>query len=166
MIVLACNTASAICFDKLNKTCRDIPIVTIKPNTDIKKFADKPTLVLVTDNTAKYSLELAKTKKVSNIYVKSFSDLAKKIDDSNGKFDSLFEYLNDELSRYRKYNIKNIVLGCTHYNFLKYQLVKIFGDVQFFENSEQVAKICKKILKEKELLKKSKDGRTITFCKI
>ena len=167
LIVLACNTISAVCYDELCKKFFDTPIVKIHPFCDAKKFFGNPTLVLATQNTAKYSVELAKmAKQNKNVYVKSFATLAKKIDDANGKFDELLPYLKTQLEPFCNLGIKNIVLGCTHYNFLKSQLVQIFGDVKFFENSTIVANQARDILERIGKLSTQKNGETIIFSKL
>ena len=166
MIVLACNTISCVCYENLQGQNCDVPIVKIQPQIDIKKFVGKPTLILATDNTAKYSKTVLEASKGSNVFVKSFGTLAKKIDENCDNFDAILPFLEQNLCKYKELNIQNIVLGCTHYNFIMPQLKKIFGDVKFFENSAEVAKECKEILGKNNMLKNSGRGKVITFCKI
>ena len=164
-IVLACNTASSVCFNQLKNQNIDLPIIKIQPFLDKSKFEGN-TLILATDNTAKFCPEIKQIVDNKTIFLQSFGTLAKQIDNSNGNFDAVLPFLRQNLCKYLHMNIKSIVLGCTHYNFIMPQLKKIFGNVKFFENSQVVAKECKKVLEQNANQKKSGDGRTIIFCKI
>ena len=165
-IVLACNTASAVCYETIKAQNADLPTFKIQPYVDIKKFEDKPTLVMVTKNTARHCAELAKIESKKNVFLMSFGKLARQIDKTNGNFDMLLPFLRKKMCKYSHMNIQNIVLGCTHFNHIKPQLRTIFGDVKFFESSPKVANECKKVLRKNHLLKKSGNGRTIIFCKV
>ena len=166
MIVLACNTVSCVCYDRLKEQNADLPIVKIQPQVDIKKFAGKPTLILATDNTAKFSKVVLEATKQNNIFIESFGTLAKQIDENQDNFDAILPFLEQNLSKYKQMHIQNIVLGCTHYNFIRPQLKRIFGDAIFFESSDEVAKECKNVLKKSNMLKDNDIGSTITFCEI
>ena len=166
MIVLACNTASAVCYDELKKQNADLPIIKIAPYSNYKKLDILPTIVMVTNNTAKFYPKLKLIQNYKNIHLHPFAKLAKKIDDANGNFDLVLPYLKNELCKYEHMGIKNIVLGCTHYNHIRPQLKKIFGKVKFFENSSKVATKCKNWLLKNDMQNKTGDGRTIIFCKL
>ena len=148
MIVLACNTLSSVCYYYLKNKFYDTPIVKINPISNIEYFAKEPTLVLATQCTVKNNKEIKKCKKEKNIYIKSFTTLAKKIDKNINNLDILQKYLFKKLKGYKKKNIKNIVLGCTHYNYIKNQIQTVFDNpISFWENSENVAKEVENILK-------------------
>lgn len=161
IIVLACNTISCVCYKKICTEFFDIPVTKIQPFCDYTAFQNKPTLVLSTKNTAKYCEQIAEISKRPNVYAKSFDTLAKKIDDVHGNFDLLLPLLKTELAPFASLHIKNVVLGCTHYNFLKNQLTQIFGKVKFFENSTSCAKKTKDILQKTCKLSHQKYGETI-----
>ena len=147
MVVLACNTLSVTCFDKLQKHFFDTPFVKIEPDVNLSHFCDKPTLVLATKRTIKSSEKIGRIKKEKNIFVCGFKSLAKKIDNTNGKFNILQPYLNKKLAKYKSKGIKNVVLGCTHFNYIKPQINKSLGTkAKFFENSNSVAIRVKKLL--------------------
>lgn len=165
-IILACNTISAVCYNGLKQQNQDLPIIKIEPFLDAKQFHNEPTLVLLTKNTAKFCENISKIANENNVFIKSFGNFAKLIDNANGNFDALLPYLKRELCKYVRMNIKNIVLGCTHYNYIKTELRSIFGDVKFFENSLSVATQCKKTLTASHMRNKSGKGRTIILSKL
>ena len=131
------------------------------------EFQNKNTLVLATTNTIKHNKNLNIYKDYSYIYLKGFGSLAKKIDNANGNYDLLLPYLSKALSQYKDKNIQNIVLGCTHFNYIKKQLTKIFGEINFFENSPYVANLVESVLLKHGIkTKKNKQPQTLFVYKI
>lgn len=168
LVVLACNTLSSVCYNFLKRKFLETPIIKIEPFFNPYVFQRKNTLVLATTNTIKHNKNLNIYKDYSNIFLKGFGNLAKKIDDANGNYDLLLPYLSKSLSPYKNKQIQNIVLGCTHFNFIKKQLTKIFGDdVCFFENSPFVAnRVESVLLKHGIKAKKNKQPQTLFVYKI
>lgn len=81
-----------------------------------------------------------------------------------GKGDSpeMQDYLEKLLLPYRKETISSVVLGCTHYPFVKEQIQKALPyPVVFFDGAEGTAKETRHRLEEKELLKEGKEERTV-----
>lgn len=168
LVVLACNTLSSVCYDFLKQNFISLPIVKIEPFFLPQRFENKSTLVIATKNTIKYCKSLKRYQNYSNIYLKGFGTLAKKIDMSNGNYQELQTYLAKKLNEFKNKNIQNVVLGCTHFNFIKTQIRNIFGsDICFFENSENVAIKVKRLLTKSNLLEQSKAlGQTLFLYKI
>ena len=118
LIVIACNTATTKCINKLRDNYKNIPFIGTEPA--IKVACDnnyKNTLVLATPGTIKSerTQELVnKNKKINqNIYLLPCDYLANAIErnDSNEIDSLLYKYLTP----YKDKNIDSIVLGCTHY---------------------------------------------------
>lgn len=148
LVVLACNTLSSTCYDYLQQKYFNLPFVKIEPYFEPSLFNNNPTLLLATKSTIKNNKKIGQYKNHQNIFFKGFGKLAKKIDECCGNYDLLQNYLYCKLKRYRKRNIKNVILGCTHYNFIKNQIASVFdNDIRFFENSDKVAKKVYNILK-------------------
>lgn len=166
-VVLACNTLSSVAYDFLMNKFFDTPILKINPFVDIKFLKNLPTLVLATNNTIKNNTDLKKYNNINYIHMHGFGTLAKKIDKNMHNLDVLIPFLSKKLKKYKNFQIKNVLLGCTHFNYIKPQLKKIFGDVNFFENSENVSFSLKKVLKSKHKISKQKQtGKTIILFKI
>ena len=167
LVVLACNTLSSIAFECLKNAYPNLPIIPISPFVDLKKIGKKPTLLLATKNTIKHNIDIKKYKNLDCVKMCGFGNLAKKIDKNMQNLDVLMPFLSKKLKIFQKNNIKNILLGCTHFGFLKQQFKKIFGnDVQFFENSDLVAKQVKTVLTKKHLTNKNCIHETLTIFKI
>ena len=167
LVVLACNTLSSIVYDFLTKRYINLPIVKISPFVDAKVLGKNQTLVLATKNTININADLKRYQNKDNIHLFGFGTLAKKIDKNMQNLDVLLPFLSKKLKKFKNFGIKNILLGCTHFNYIVPQLQKIFGDdVCFFENSGQVAKSVFMELKAKNKLSKQKGGETLVLFKI
>ena len=168
LIVFACNTLSSVSYEYLQKKYFNIPIIKIEPILDKAKYHYKPTLVLATNNTIKHNKKIIELKNYKYFYFYGFKTLAKKIDNKIEDCSSLQPYLNKKLKRYKNKNIKNIVLGCTHFNYIKNELLQIFGnDINFFENSSTVAKNVEDTLKFSGLKSRQKKfGKTVILRNI
>ena len=143
IIVIACNTASAICKDYLRETF-DVPIIAIEPA--IKQVFDNSpkgkTLVMATKGTIESEKFLKLYNSFSNdeMIIEAFPGLADLIEQN--KKEDLKIYLQKKL-HYN--NIKSVVLGCTHYPLIKNEIKEILGDVNFFDGSFGVAKRVKDV---------------------
>lgn len=165
MIVIACNTASAKASALLRKKYKNIPIMAIEPAYKLvyDYACDKSTLIMATKGTLD-------SEKFNKLYTKYDNHrtfllpcigLADIIEDGNKK--ELQSYLKENLSQYAG-KFENVVLGCTHYSFIKKEIEDVLGRVEFFEGNKGLANNVKNTLIEKNLLcnKKSK-GNLIFF---
>ena len=139
-IVLACNTASAICVKKLREEYPDILFIAIEPAYKmVHDYNPKgKTLVMATEGTINSEKFLTLFNKYDNknTILLPCKGLAELIEEGNEvKID---RYLDDNLSKYK--DIDNVVLGCTHYPLIKKNIRRVLGDVKFFDGSLGVSK--------------------------
>ena len=156
IIVIACNTASAISKEYLRNKY-NVPIIAIEPA--YKSVNDESTLVMATKatiNSDKFKI-LFNTYDNHNTILLSCSGLADLIEEGNK--DKIINYLENKIGKYK--GVKNVVLGCTHYPLIKGEIAKVLGPVTFYDGSIGVAKHTKDVLKEKNLL--SNNTGKITF---
>lgn len=159
LIVIACNTATTKCINKLRENYKNIPFIGTEPA--IKVACDnnyKNTLVLATPGTIKSerTQELVnKNKKTNqNIYLLPCDYLANAIErNDNKEIDSL---LYNYLTPYQNKNIDSIVLGCTHYPLIKDKIQSYFKDAVIIDGNIGVAKRVKYILEINNLLGNNK----------
>lgn len=147
LIVIACNTASAISKDYLRNKY-SIPIIAIEPA--YKSVDNESTLVMATNatiNSDKFHT-LFNTYDNHNTILLSCSGLANLIEEGNKE--KIINYLNNKIGEYR--GVKNVVLGCTHYPLIKEEISKVLGPVTFYDGSVGVAKHTKEVLKENNIL--------------
>ena len=147
IIVIACNTASAISKEYLRNKY-NVPIIAIEPA--YKSVNDESTLVMATKatiNSDKFKI-LFNTYDNHNTILLSCSGLADLIEEGNK--DKIITYLENKIGKYK--GVKNVVLGCTHYPLIKEEITKVLGSVNFYDGSVGVAKHTKEVLEEKNLL--------------
>ena len=140
VIVLACNTASAICVKRLREEYPDTLFIAIEPAYKmVHDYNPKgKTLVMATEGTIKSEKFLTLFNKYDNknTILLPCKGLAELIEEGNEvKID---RYLDDNLSKYK--DIDNVVLGCTHYPLIKKNIRRVLGNVKFFDGSLGVSK--------------------------
>ena len=115
VIVIACNTASAVSAKFLRNKYKDIPIIAIEPAYKmVHDYAPNGrTLVMATQGTIKSEKFNLLFKKYNNHKTKllACSGLADIIEEGNNQ--KVEKYLEEEIGSL-KGKIDNVVLGCTH----------------------------------------------------
>lgn len=163
-IVIACNTASAKAAKNLRKKYNQIPIIAIEPAYKMAHdFAyDEVTLVMATKGT----IESSKFHKLYNKYNNHNTELLECIGLADiieeGNEQKIKEYLKENLSEY-KGDVKNVVLGCTHYPLIEKKIKEVLGDVEFFNGAASLSKHLKDILIEKNLINDKREEGIIEF---
>lgn len=163
IIVVACNTATTRCIKTLRKMYPDILFVGTEPAIKLACSNNyKNILVMATPSTmtSKRTNELINLYKKDNqnIMLLACEGLANKIEtnDKNG----MNILLDKLLFNYKNKNIDCIVLGCTHYPYIKKDIKKRITNCEIIDGSKGVAKQVKKLLTSNNLLnKENKKGK-------
>ncbi|WP_243109434.1 glutamate racemase [Anaerophilus nitritogenes] len=165
-IVIACNTATSASVD-LFRERYNIPIIGVEPalKPAIEKYNRGKIVVLATDVTLKeekFAKLMDRYKDEANIVKIPAPKLVTVVE--NG-ITSGEEAQRAILETFEGINIKevsSIVLGCTHYIFLKDAMKKILGDnIELIDGGVGTALHLKNILDEKGWLKELKKEGTI-----
>ena len=151
IIVLACNTASAMCVKRLRSEYPDTLFIAIEPAYKmVHDYNPKDkTLVMATEGTLNSEKFLALYHKYDNknTILLPCKGLAELIEEGNDvKID---RYLEENLSKYK--DIDNVVLGCTHYPLIKKNIRKVLGNVKFFDGSLGVSKELVRQLQSRDI---------------
>ncbi len=153
MIVIACNTASAISAKYLREKYTKIPILAIEPAFKmINDYAkNEKSIVMATKGTIKSKKfqELANKYYNENTIILPCIGLAEIIEKNDNS--EIEKYLEENLRKY-KGKVQDIVLGCTHYPLIKDEISNVLGKVNFFDGAKGVAKNAKNILEKRDLL--------------
>ena len=157
MIVIACNTATVTGIDYFRKAFPDIPIVGVVPviktgaeKSNMKKFA-----VLSTERTAKSVYQQHLISSFANdcaVFSVGNTDLVSLIE--NGKKDSkeVKTLLEKVLIPLTDKKIDVLVLGCTHFPFLRTAIQKIVGpQILVLDSGDAVARQVKHILGHEDI---------------
>ncbi len=149
VVVIACNTASTI--HKENDAIKLLPKMPSASGAN----ADN-TLLLATDFTAKHQKLfnlVADTNELASL-VEVQAAIGCKRGDLN--MSATLPYLAERLFKFK--GVENVVLGCSHYPYLKKEISKILGDVRFFDGNDALLKSLEK------QVKKEKKSSEITFA--
>ena len=153
IIVVACNTASAIAIESLRKEFSNIKFIGIEPAYKMVHDYDPEgeTLIMATKGTIESEKFNVLYNRYNNhkTYVMPCTGLADIIEE--GDNEKIKQYLNKSLEEY-KGKVKNVVLGCTHYPLIKKEISDVLEDVNFYEGSSMVAKYLKQVLNGENLL--------------
>ncbi len=166
-IVIACNTATSVAAARLRQMYPSISIIGMEPAIKKGISAEKRNRVLVMATPV--TLHLEKYRRLQE-QLEPYADflsvecpgLAKRIEQANLEGEDLKEMLCGFLEKY-KGQVDNVVLGCTHYPFVKKQIGEILGDIPLIDGSKGTARQLQRVLAAKDLLNEQEEEGTITF---
>ncbi len=156
-IVVACNTASSAVGEHLRQTL-NIPVILMEPalKPAVERFPNGKILILATAMTLKeekFQLLLNRYEH-TQIDLIAAGDLVHIVE--NNEFDTTKNVLK-QLSPSRDYDA--VVLGCTHFVFLKEQIQAYFKAATIIDGNLGTAKYLQTKLAEKELLNPNDNGK-------
>lgn len=167
-IVVACNTATSVAILEIRNKYSHIPVIGIEPalKVAIDHTKDGKILVLATNRT----LHEKKFKDLSDKYAESrkiislpLPGLVEIIESGENYQERSFGYLKEHLKEVDK-DISAVVLGCTHYPFVKPSLRRIFTEeILIVDGSEGTSRHLKDVLEEKGLLNTNEKEGTVKF---
>lgn len=159
-IAIACNTATSAAVAALRIEYPDLPLVGIEPalKPAVELHKEGKILIMATSMTLKeekFDRLMKKYEDIAEIVPLPCPGLVEFIESGILEGEDVETYLKDKLDTYKNDKISTIVLGCTHYPFIKGSLIKILGDeVVIIDGGLGTAKELKRRLKEKNLLNK------------
>ena len=137
-IVIACNTATSVAAEYLREKYKNIPVIGIEPA--VKPAAEyrenSKILVMATPVTLKKEKFINLIENVNNNEVIPLpcAGLVELIEQGKTDGEEMEEFLNRLLCPYFKEEITSVVLGCTHYPFVREQIKKAFPyEVKIFD---------------------------------
>lgn len=151
-IVVACNTATSAAIDKLREKYKDMPVIGIEPalKPAIKLKRDGKIIVMATPVTLKerkFMNLMKKYEDVADIAPVPCPGLAEIIEQGHFNGPIVNDYIETKLSTYKNHKIAAVVLGCTHYPFVKDEITKIISeDIPIIDGSEGTIKQLKRKL--------------------
>jgi glutamate racemase len=168
LIIIACHTVSSYASEFLKKKFKDINFIdVIEPTVEkaIKITKNKKVGVIGTPATitsGKYQSLLSKNG--ISVYTKDCPLFVPVVEEGwfNNKIS--YEIAKIYLSELIKKNIDTLILGCTHYPYLKKTIQKITGkNVKIIDASYEVAVKVKEFLEKKDLKKEKGNGKIFLF---
>lgn len=166
-IVVACNTATSIAIDELRRIYKEIPIIGIEPalKPAVENYGNGIIVIMATPMTLsenKFSKLRERYNKASDIISMPCDGLVEIIEDGNIKGEVVEGYLRNRFKDVPKERVSSVVLGCTHYPFIKEALVNVINDdVAIIDGSLGTVKQLKRKLDQKGLLNTNNEQGTV-----
>lgn len=164
IIVIACNTATTRCIEKLRNDYPKVLFVGTEPA--IKVACDNGynnTIVMATPGTIAseriHDLISKNQRENQNIYLLPCEGLANAIETNDLK--RVSKLLHEYLDEYKDKSIDSVVLGCTHYPHIKKKILNILPNVKLIDGNIGVANRVKYLLEKNKLINKSKKTGTL-----
>lgn len=158
MIIVACNTATTLLIDDLRKKYFNIIFVGTEPAIKVAYdyYRDKNVLVMATPGTINSTKMFSLRDKYyqNNRYFLKCDKLANLIENKSDEIDLYLEYL---LEPFKSKHIDVVVLGCTHYPFIKDKLANILPNAIFIDGSLGIANRVKALLVDNKIINKRKN---------
>ena len=168
-IVVACNTATAEAIQQIRNELRHIPIIGVEPG--IKPAAMQSTKgivgVLATDATLqsdKFNALLATLPAQCQFIKQAGAGLVPLIEAGQADSEVTLELLAQHLQAIQDAGADTLVLGCTHYPFLKKSIRKLLGDtINLIDTSDAVVRQLRRQLEAHDKLAHRKNVGSILF---
>lgn len=157
-IVIACNTATSAAVEALRNEYPNIPIVGIepalKPAVELNKKGS--ILIMATSMTLKekkFKNLMERYKDKADIIPVPCPGLVEFIEEGSFEGKEVEDYLHNKLNEFSNKEIASVVLGCTHYPFVKKTISKIIGDkIDIIDGGYGTAKEIQRRLRIMDLL--------------
>ena len=164
-LVIACNTATAAAIDSLRERYPDTVIIGIEPalKLAVTQFPTGRIGVMATSVTLQEDKLANLMAQFPGVQVARIAapGLVEQIENGQSDSPETEALLRQILSPYME-NLDALVLGCTHYPFVKDTIRKILGDgVALLDGSEGTARQAIRCLKERDLLSEGAGSVTI-----
>ena len=169
IIVVACNTATTAAIDTLRQKF-NIPFIGIEPafKPAALNSKTKSVGVLATQSTTKSSLFNSTLNKYNNgisTIIQEGNGLVRLIETGQMHSPEMINLLRGYLTPMVESNIDTLVLGCSHYPFLKDQIQSIIGDkIEIVDSGKAVAKQTKRIMIVHNLIQKNEKATHIFYA--
>lgn len=169
-VVVACNTATSVAIDELREKYEDqLPIIGIEPalKPAVENYGDGVIVTMATPMTLaenKFSRLSQRYSETAEIIPMPCDGLVEIIESGNTKGPLVEGYLYNKFKDIQKERVSAVVLGCTHYPFIKDSLIKVINDdVAIIDGSRGTVRQLKRILEQRDLFNKDNNPGTVTI---
>jgi len=169
-VTVACNTATSAAIRQLREKYQDIPVIGIEPALKpAAEIGDHPRVIVMatplTVRAQKFSDLLAGYEDRADVTALACPGLMEFVEDGSLDSPEVVCYLRQLLDPYlEREKVDAIVLGCTHYPFLKDTIRTIAGpDVCILDGGEGTARELKRRLEDEDLLTDRNTAGTVIY---
>lgn len=156
-IVCACNTATSAAVPQLRAEWSELPIVGVEPalRPATEAVAHDRILVMATPMTVageRFQRLEERWAADSTVIAVPCVGLAERIEQGNLDAPDLTELIGRLVGEWSGH-VDSVVLGCTHYPFVRRQIRQVVGEVPFFEGGPGTARQTRRLLARAGLLR-------------
>lgn len=168
-IVVACNTATSAAISRLRELYTEMPVVGIEPalKPAVLEKENAHVLVMATQATVKankFRELLARFEEQAEVTPVGCPGLMEFVEAGTLEGPKLEAYLRELLAPYLAMEIDAVVLGCTHYPFVKKTIQKVLGPgPHLIDGSRGTARELKRRLEREDLLTDRPGPGKVTF---
>ncbi len=169
MIVIACNTSSAVSIEEVKKLS-NVPVIgVIKPGaiSAVRATTNKRIAVVGTNATVlsgAYEKEIKSIDSQIEVVSKACPLFVPIVEEGWADHKIALLTAQEYLGKLSSYSIDTLVLGCTHYPLLKNTIQKVVGEnVKLIDSGVETAKLVKEILTQNDLLNHSTQNPNYQF---
>lgn len=168
-VVLACNTATSAAAQSLRQRYPEVPIIGTEPalKPAVEQFPGGRILVMATEMTLqeqKFTELWEQFRHLAEIVPVPCSGLMEFVE--QGKLDGaeVESFLRETLQKHLDRPVDAVVLGCTHYPFLRPVIGRLVGDtVAILDSADGVARQLQRQLQKRGLLRETSQEGTVTL---
>ena len=162
-LVVACNTATSAAAPYLREKYADLPVIGLEPalKPAVLDGSDGAVVVMATPVTLtgeKFASLLERFSNEREIIILPAPRLVDFVERGIYGGAEVEDYLCEIAAPHKDKKISSVVLGCTHFPFLKDSIASVFGDVSFYDGAIGTARETARRLSELDLLSESGDG--------
>jgi glutamate racemase len=164
LIVIACNTITVSCLDKLRLAYPALPIIGTVPvvKTAAAITHNKRIGILSTTATANSAYQKALIAQFANgcsVFNHGTDALVPLIEAGELEGKRIEDALQNVLRRFQEEQIDTLALGCTHFPFLRTQIQAILGaGVQVLDSAAAIARQIKRILEHNKIVTSAQEA--------
>lgn len=168
-LVVACNTATSAAINILRETYPDIPVIGIEPALKPAVLSkEQPRVVVMatpmTLREEKFHNLMQRFEPYATILPLPCPGLVEFVERGDLESVELEQFLRELFAAYRTNPVDCVVLGCTHYPFVKKTIQRVLGDhVLLFDGGEGTARETHRRLEECGLLNPSQEKGKVTL---
>lgn len=166
-LVIACNTATSAAAPALRARYPQMPVVGVEPALKPAVLAggDGKVIVMATEVTLsleKYQRLEERWDQTDQVDPVACPGLVELVERGDLDAPELIDLLERLVGDYRG-KVDRVVLGCTHYPFVRQQIARVLGDVRFFDGGAGTARQLRRLLAQEGLLREGGEG-TVSFA--
>ncbi len=169
-MVIACNTATSASIKALREHYTDMPIIGIEPALKPAVICSQGGRIIVMGTPM--TMRLENYQRLMNMYKDEAEivplmcwGLAEYVEDGIKDHEGIKKYFDENLKPVLTEDTESIVLGCTHYPFLKKELRKYLGDknINLIDGSRGTSSQLRRRLEEEGILRDEDHEGKVTF---